>query len=100
MTIKEIQDKIKAGSHRYSDHAVKRMIKRSIEDHEVEQAVLTGEIIEEYPRDKYSPSCLVFGTTDKGRPLHVQVSFPPQVVIITVYEPDQDEWTDYRVRRR
>lgn len=100
MTIKEIQDKIRSGDHRYSDHAVKRMIKRSIQDYEVEEALFWGEIIEEYPQDKYSPSCLILGITSKGRPLHVQVSFPPRVVIITVYEPDEDEWLNCSIRRR
>ena len=52
MTIKAIQDKIERGEYRFSDHAVKRMIKKSIDRHEVEEALLGGEIIEEYPDDK------------------------------------------------
>jgi hypothetical protein len=46
MTINAIQDKIREGKYRFSDHAVKRMIKRSIDRSEVEQAILSGEIIE------------------------------------------------------
>lgn len=49
MTIKGIQDKIKKSEYRFSDHAIKRMIKRSVDRHEVEEVVLGGEIIEEYP---------------------------------------------------
>ena len=100
MTIKDIQEKILAGDYRYSDHALKRMIKRSIEVTEIEEAISRGEIIEEYPDDKYSPSCLILGNTGQGRSLHLQVSFPPRVVIITVYEPDDEEWLNHRVRRR
>ena len=99
MNIKGIQDKIRKGDYRFSDHAVKRMIKRSIERYEVEEAIMAGEIIEEYPDDKYSPSCLVYGKTENGRNLHVQVSLPPMVVIITTYEPDTEEWIDCRIRR-
>jgi hypothetical protein len=99
MTIKAIQDKIRKGKYRFSDHAVKRMIKRSINRSEVEQAILSGEIIEEYPEDKYSPSCLIYGKTEKGRNLHVQVSLPPRVVVITTYESDPREWIDYKIRR-
>lgn len=99
MNIKGIQDKIRKGDYRFSDHAVKRMIKRSIERYEVEEAIMAGEIIEEYPDDKYSPSCLVYGKTENGRNLHVQVSLPPMVVIITTYEPDTKEWIDCRIRR-
>lgn len=99
MTIKELQDKIRNGTYRFSDHAVKRMIKRSIDRHEVEEAILRGEIIEEYPGDKYSPSCLVYGKTEKGRDLHVQISLPPTVVVITTYEPDPAEWINCKIRR-
>ncbi len=99
MEIEGIRVKISIREYRYSDHAVKGMIKRNIERFEIEEAVITGEIIEEYPDDKYSPSCLVYGRTKSGRHLHVQISIPPAVVIITAYEPDENKWIDYRVRR-
>jgi hypothetical protein len=99
MTIKGIQDKIKRGEYQFSDHSVKRMIKRSIDRHEVEEVILRGEIIEEYPDDKYSPSCLIYGQTSKGRNLHVQISLPPAVVVITTYEPDPEEWVNCKIRR-
>ncbi len=99
MKIKPIRDKILNGDYRISDHAVKRMIKRSIDRAEIEETVLAGEIIEEYPDDKYSPSCLIYGKTDNGRDLHVQLSLPPLVVIITVYDPDPEEWINGKIRR-
>ncbi len=99
MKIKPIRDKILSGDYRISDHAVKRMIKRSIDRAEIEETVLAGEIIEEYPDDKYSPSCLIYGKTDNGRDIHVQLSLPPSVVIITVYDPDPEEWINGKIRR-
>lgn len=99
MKIEEIRDEIGIGEYRFSDHAVKRIIKRLIDRVEIEDAVLTGEIIEEYPLDKYSPSCLVYGRSKSGRHLHVQLSLPPTVVVITVYEPEDTEWIDFRMRR-
>ena len=99
MSIAEIQERISKGEYRISDHAIKRMIQKSIERPEVVEALLNGEIIEEYPHDKYSPSCLIYGKTKAGRDLHVQVSLPPKVVVITTYGPDPAEWIDYRVRR-
>jgi hypothetical protein len=99
MTIRNIQDKIKKGQYRFSDHAVKRMIEKSVDRREIEEAILTGEIIEEYPHDKYSPSCLIYGKTQTARELHVQLSYPPTVVVITVYEPDPREWKDGKIRR-
>jgi|SRR4030042_3746281 hypothetical protein len=99
MTIKGIQDRIRRGQYRFSDHSVKQMIKRKVTRQEVEAVILAGQIIEEYPDDKYTPSCLVCGKTKQGRDLHVQVSFPPTVVIITAYDPDPEEWVDCKVRR-
>jgi hypothetical protein len=38
--------------------------------------------------------------TEEARHLHVLVSSPPsRVKIISAYEPDPDEWEDYRVRK-
>ena len=99
MTIEEIHTGITQRKYSFSDHSVKRMIKRNVTRQEVESTILTGEIIEEYPDDKYSPSCLIYGKTQNGRGLHVQVSLPPLVVIITVYEPDPEEWVDCKIRR-
>jgi hypothetical protein len=98
-SIAEIKKDIQAGKYRFSEHAVKRMIQRSIERYEAEEAILSGEIIEDYPDDKYSSSCLIYGKTKLGRDLHVQASFPPKVVIVTLYEPDPKEWINCRIRR-
>lgn len=68
---------------------------------EVEEAIESGEVIEDYPDDKYGPSCLVFGRTLAGRPLQIQCSHPTRekVKIITVCEPDPKQWIGFRVRR-
>lgn len=97
MSLVEIQSRIQEEAYRVSDHAIKRMIQKSIEQDEVVESIMSGEIIEEYPQDKYSPSCLIYGKTRAGRELHVQVSLPPKVVVITTYPPNPDEWIDGRV---
>jgi hypothetical protein len=60
------------------------------------------EIIEEYPDDKYGPSCLILAFTRDARPLHLHCSYPsrPLIKIITLYEPDPDLWVDFRVRKK
>ena len=60
-----------------------------------------AEVVEDYPEDKYSPSALLLGFTAGGRPLHFQVSFAdaPLAKIITIYEPDPNEWIEHRKRR-
>ena len=60
------------------------------------------EIIEDYLDDKYSPSSLLLGFTQGDRALHIQVSRMESntIKIITLYEPDDREWIDYRSRRK
>lgn len=99
----EIRAKVKKRLYEFSKHAVDQSIIRDISVAEVEDAIAgRSEIIEDYPNDKYGPSCLILAYTEAGRPLHVQCSYPsrPLVKIITVYQPDPDLWIDFRVRVR
>ena len=99
--IDEIRGKIAAGQFEYSRHAVDQSILRHIAVQEVREAVAAAEIIEDYPDDKYGPSCLILGLTSAQRPLHIQCSYPsrPIVKIITLYEPGLDLWIDFRTRK-
>lgn len=99
--IEQIRTKIQARQYEFSKHAVDQSILRQISVQELREALANGEIIEDYPDDKYGPSCLILGFTHTGRPLHIQCSYPsrPLVKIITLYEPDPTQWIDFRVRR-
>ena len=99
--IDDLQEKFRAGQFEFSKHATDQSITRCISVHEVREALADGEIIEDYPQDKYGPSCLIFGMTAKERPLHVQCSYParPLVKIITLYDPDPERWTDFKRRK-
>ena len=83
----------------FTKHSIDKMGERNITTDEVRDTILVGEIIEMYPAHPYGSCCLVQGQTEAGRHLHVVCSLPPRVRIITTYEPNPDEWTDYRVRR-
>ena len=100
--LEEIREKIAARQYEYSKHAVDQTILRAISVSELEEAISNqSEVIEDYPEDKYVPSCLILGFTRGNRPLHVQCSYPsrPLVKIVTVYEPDPDIWTNHRIRK-
>jgi len=99
--IDEIRTKIAAGLFEFSKHATDQIILRRISVQGLREAIDDGEIIEDYPNDKYGPSCLIFGLTTTNRPLHVQCSYPsrPLLKVITLYEPDADLWIDFRVRK-
>ena len=99
--IEQIRSKIARHQYEFSEHAVGASIARHISIQELDEAIASGEVIEDYPDDKYGPSCLIFGFTLTYRPLHIQISYPsrPLVKIITLYEPDPNEWIDFRIRR-
>lgn len=97
----DIARKVSAGEYEFSRHAVDQTILRHVTLAELREAVAGADVIEDYPADKYGPSCLLLGFTALGRPLHVQCSYPsrPLVKVITVYEPDPAQWVDFRIRR-
>ena len=99
--IDEIRTKIADGRFEFSKHAVDQTILRDILVQDVRNAIANGQIIEDYPDDKYGPSCLILGFTKALQPLHIQCSYPsrPKVKIVTLYEPDPDLWIDSKTRR-
>ena len=101
LVIDEIRQKISRGKFEFSQHAVDQSILRHITLQELRQVIASGEIIENYPDDKYGPSCLIFGITQTGRPVHIQCSDSsrPLIKVITLYEPDPEHWIDFKVRR-
>jgi hypothetical protein len=100
-TIEEIRHKITQNLFEFSQHAVDASLLWHISVQELCEAVAYGEIIEDYPHDKYGPSCLILGFTCAGRPLHIQCSYPsrPLIKIITLYQPDPQAWIEFRVRK-
>lgn len=100
-TLDQIQTQLIKGEFEFSRHAFRRAVERDISEREIRQAGENVRQIENYPDDKYSPSCLLLGFTRGKRPIHLQVSFAEteKVKIITIYEPDELEWYNYETRR-
>ena len=101
--IEQIRQKIRQRQYEFSKHAVDQSILRNIGVREFEAAILNhSEIIEDYPNDKYGPSCLVLSFTEKDRALHAVCTYPTQPVlkVITIYEPDPEQWVEHRIRRK
>jgi hypothetical protein len=99
--IRELRSKIADGLFEFSEHAVDPSIMRHVSVQEIREAFANSQIIEDYPNDKYGPSCLILGFTLADRPLHILCSHPsrPLVKIVTPYEPDPDLWLDFRTSR-
>lgn len=101
LDINDVRARLAAGDFEYSQHALRRAVERNISEREVREIATALELVEDYPDDKYSPSCLAFGMTKSLRPLHLQVCYTDQrmLKIITIYEPSPIDWDDYRIRR-
>jgi len=90
----------------YTRHAREEMKQEEfgrILEQEVHEAVLCGEVIEEYPDDEPYPSRLIYGQTRSSRPLHVLCAYEPDdqmAIVITVYQPDPSKWIDWQRRRK
>ena len=103
--LKEIQGFVKSEKFLFSKHARDEMEIEEfgeIKEKEVFEAVLSGMIIESYPEDAPYPSCLIYGRTSESRPLHIVCAYGKDddiVIIITVYQPNPEKWTDFERRK-
>ena len=99
--LREIQVAVRERELSITLHAQQQTTTRRIKISEVREALLSAsaELIEDYPEDPRGSSCLVYGKT-ANRILHVHISYPPEIVVITAYEPDPAKWeADYKTRR-
>ncbi len=95
------QDVMEIGIIEWRKHALERMLQRNISRTEVKDALIQGEIIEEYEDDKPFESALFLRITSK--PLHVVASIDIVnhiIYVITAYRPDSDNFkNDFKTRR-
>ncbi len=85
---------------KFTDHARIEMEKDDLLTEEVLKVIQTGKIIEEYPKDRPFPSCLLFGKSN-DKPVHIVCSLPENIdmlIIVTVYIPDPSRWINYERR--
>lgn len=83
-----IRQCVGAQRYRYSRHGDRERQNDALTLDEVEQALLNGRIIEQYPDIGRGESCLVAGFTDAGKPVHAVCGRMGEwIVIITVYIP-------------
>lgn len=70
MDINAIQSKIRANEFLLSDHADNEAADENIDIAEICQAVLNGEILEQYPDTGRGESCRIVGFVNE-RPIHI-----------------------------
>lgn len=99
-----IQRAAQAGRITWRYHALLRARERGITRDDAKQVLIAGEIIEQRPRAKPYPQCLMLKIMPETKPLYVSVGYDQsrdRLYIITVHWLDPSRWEDpWRRRRR
>lgn len=100
MDIARVKALVRQRRYKTSHHAEVEREAETITIDDIKTAILEGELLEDYPDDPRGHSCLMLGTTEDGRPLHIVLTILDQeeVLIITVYVPTLPKWLDPRTR--
>lgn len=98
MDLGEIKDKIHRSAYVYTAHAD---VERQADDLtllQVEEALLNGEVLEQYADTSRGESCLILGHSN-DLPIHIVCGWRGErVAIITVYIPGPPKFIDPRTR--
>ena len=102
MNIEDIIDAIRNHRIRITDHADEEAQADHLSFDEVFISIFQGQVIEDYSGDKPFPSCLIYGDTFSGDPVHSVWAYNYEnrwAVLVTVFRPDPQRWIDWRARR-
>ncbi len=98
MELDKIQAKISANLYVYTNHADIERRADTLTFLEIEEALLNGEILEQYGDTGRGESCLILGFAGE-QPIHIVCGWRGEkVAIITVYIPGPPNFVDPRTR--
>lgn len=81
-------EKVKTGEYYFSKHGDQERQAENLLLIEIEEALKSGRILEQYKDTGRGESCLVVGFTNLGKPIHIVCGErDKEMVIITVYIP-------------
>lgn len=97
--IEWIKRRIKERKYIWTLHADQERRNDDLEIWEIEDAILEGETLEEYPNHHRGTCCLIYGKSS-DTPIHVVCgkNKSGRLVIITVYIPSLPKWKSPRER--
>ena len=102
VNIQTIRNRIRGGNYLTKPHAVQHALKEGFERKHIVEAILSGDIIEEYPDMQ---RVLICGDTSLGNTriyLHVVCEYadPAYIEFVTAYIPDEVQWEPPAFKRR
>lgn len=94
MDLEEIKARVRANQYAYSLHAEIERKAEGLTFAQVEEALLNGEILEQYPDTGRGESCLIVGFAG-DTPIHIVCGWRgDRVALITVYVPRPPKFID------
>ena len=102
LMIKFIKSQVKSNNYELTLHADDERIDEDLNYVELEEALVNGEILEDYPTDPRGASCLIVGYTKSKKPIHIVCGKTNLggLLLITVYIPKMPKWLDPKTRNR
>lgn len=100
LTVEQVRKSAAARDYVLSLHADQERLTDGLSVDELESAMKSAELLEDYPTDPRGSSCLLLSAAGAG-PIHLVCGLTRQgrVVVITVYRPAPPKWIDERTRR-
>jgi hypothetical protein len=98
----DIIEAIQADRLNITSHARKEAKEDDLILSDITYSTCHGEMIEDYPTDYPYPSCLIYGSTASGDPVHSVWAYDAAsriAVLVTVYRPDPARWINWKERR-
>jgi len=94
MNIKEIKARVSADQYSYTHHADIERVADELTFAQIEEALLNGEILEQYPDSGRGESCLIVGFANDV-PIHIVCARRGEkTVLVTVYVPRPPKFVD------
>lgn len=101
MDFKVIRQFIKKKDYLFSEHADEERTKDKLTVEEIEEAILSGKVIEERVDDPRGESRLISGKSKNGKLIHVVSGLRfGKPVIVTNYLPSEEVWVSGIIRKR
>ena len=95
-----LRDQARANNILVTQHAQQEMVEESFSLDDVLEAIIDGQVVEDYAQHRRGPCCLLYGLARAGRAVHVVCTTNrPTLIIITVYEPKLPKWITPTQRR-
>lgn len=97
----QVRAQAQAENIRLTVHAHQEMVEKDFTLDDILAALASGQMLENYPEHRRGACCLIGGTSQQGRPLHIVCTTAgPVLIIITVCEPKLPRWVTPTTRGR